>query len=97
MKNLKKIAFGLLVGAMAIGFSSFTTLNAVKRSKFFAVTYYQHANGIYSKVLPANECGDESTNPCNISYVTDPNTTFTYSSRPLTPRTESTEVGKGTN
>lgn len=96
MKNLHKLALGLLVGAMAIGFSAFTTANSVK-SNFFAVTYYQHANGIYSKVLPANECGDESANPCNISYVTDPNTTFTYATRPLTSRTESTEVGKGTN
>ncbi len=33
MKNFKHIAFGLLVGAMAIGFSAFTTKNVVVPAK----------------------------------------------------------------
>lgn len=47
MKNLKKIAFGLLVGAMAIGFSAFTSAssNTVKvtrdaKGKILSVTSY---------------------------------------------------------
>ncbi|MEO7213904.1 hypothetical protein ABIB62_004557 [Mucilaginibacter sp. UYP25] len=40
MKNFKQIAFGLLVGAMAIGFSAFTT---AKSAKFAGAYYYNQA------------------------------------------------------
>jgi hypothetical protein len=43
MKNFQKLVLGLIVGAMAIGFSSFTNAKVVKKSKF--TTYYYTNNG----------------------------------------------------
>jgi hypothetical protein len=40
MKNFKKIAFGLLVGAMALGFSAFTSAKSTK----LAGVYYSTAD-----------------------------------------------------
>jgi hypothetical protein len=61
MKNFKQIAFGLLVGVLALGFSSFTN------SKTTATTWHitSDVSGIYS-VTTAGEC-DEGTTPCNFT------------------------------
>jgi len=61
MKNFKKIAFGLLVGAMAIGLSSFTN------AKTNATTWHisNNMSGIYT-VTTAGEC-DEGVNPCQFT------------------------------
>lgn len=44
MKNFKQVALGLIVGAMAIGFSSFTTAKHAK----FAGAYYSTADQAWS-------------------------------------------------
>jgi hypothetical protein len=46
MKNFKQIAFGLLVGAMALGFSSFT----VNAKRAIGDIYVNNGNGTYSLV-----------------------------------------------
>ena len=68
MKNFKKIAFGLLVGALAIGFSSFTT--GAKRSA--GDVFVNEANdGSYTKLSvsydPSN-CSSASR-PCAYSVT----------------------------
>lgn len=81
MKNFKQIALGLLVGAMAIGFSSFTTAK-----KFTSVTYYQLSQDNYTKLTsPTGNCDPLQSKPhaCTITYSTDPGVaSFTYSARP---------------
>ena len=61
MKNFKQIAFGLLVGALAIGFSSFT--NAKKAP---GDVYAETSSGDYTLITnynPAN-CENTSSNVC---------------------------------
>ncbi|MES2376671.1 MAG: hypothetical protein V4553_08835 [Bacteroidota bacterium] len=95
MKNLKQIAFGLLVGAMAIGFSSFTNSasSSVNKTKF-AKTFYglNQAGTIYSREAsnPADDCTPKSTNPsCVISYPSDQGATLTVGSLPAGSTSES--------
>jgi hypothetical protein len=62
MNNIKKIALGLLVGAMAIGFSAFT--NASAKTNF--ATRYWTNNGTNYVLLsgtpnPADHCGSTSS------------------------------------
>lgn len=94
---MKKVFFGLLVAATALGASAFTNAKTAAASKF-AVIYYQHNDGIYSLVQPTNSCGVAASNPCTISYAVDPGElSFSYADRPLTSRTESTVKAKGAN
>jgi len=68
MKNFKKIAFGLLVGAMAIGFSSFT--NASKKAA--GDVYAETSNGQYTLINgynPAN-CQNTTSNVCAYEVTT---------------------------
>lgn len=89
MKNVKQIAFGLLVGAMALGFSAFTTAK-----KFAAVTYYQTSTNNYEKLAdPEGICDPDQprTNSCTITYASDPGvSSFTYATKPV-GGTESSE------
>ncbi|GAB2971986.1 hypothetical protein GCM10027049_02020 [Mucilaginibacter puniceus] len=65
MKNFKKIAFGLMVGALAIGFSAFTTANNS------SVKYNKDANGKIVSVSASyyNISGDPtSTDPDNFIF-----------------------------
>jgi hypothetical protein len=68
MKNFKKIALGLLVGAMAISFSAFTNANShsLKTSKNSKgqTTYMEY----YYRALP----GGHDTNPADYIYSTNP-------------------------
>lgn len=63
MKNFQKLVLGLLVGAMAIGFSAFT--NAPKKANF--ATRYWTNNGTNYVLLtgglpdPADHCGGTSS------------------------------------
>lgn len=81
MKNFKQIAFGLMISAMAIGFSAFTAAK-----KFAAVTYYQLSQDNYSKLSnPTGTCDvlQPKTHACTITYASDPGvSSFTYSTRP---------------
>jgi hypothetical protein len=81
MKNVKQIALGLIVGAMAIGLSSYTTAK-----KFTAVTFYQLTRDNYTKLTsPSGNCDNLQpvTHACTITYATDPGvSSFTYSTRP---------------
>lgn len=63
MKNLKQIALGLMVGAMAISFSAF--INAPKKNASFATRYWTN-NGTNYVLLsgtpdPADHCGGTSS------------------------------------
>ncbi|QHS55266.1 hypothetical protein GWR56_06820 [Mucilaginibacter sp. 14171R-50] len=65
MKNFKQIAFGLMVGALAIGFSAFTTANSS------SIKYNKDAKGkiISVSALYYNISGDPtSTDPDNFIF-----------------------------
>jgi hypothetical protein len=73
MKNFKKIALGLVVGAIAIGFSSFTNVHGVKKSSF--TTHYYTNNGtnyVAAGTTQPSEanCGGSSTAACIVSSTT---------------------------
>jgi hypothetical protein len=61
MKNFKKITLGLLVGALAIGFSSFT--NAKTSSTTWHIS--NNTSGIYT-VTSDGEC-DAGSSPCQFT------------------------------
>ncbi|WP_179413082.1 hypothetical protein HDF19_10805 [Mucilaginibacter sp. E4BP6] len=68
MKNFKQIAFGLLVGALALGFSSFT--NAKKAA---GDQYGNQANGSYQKLSSAYNpslCENTKSVPCGYEVTT---------------------------
>jgi hypothetical protein len=75
MKNFKQIAFGLLVGALAIGFSAFTNASkSVKASKF--TTYYYTNDGsnyqIGGTTAPdPDNCSVSGSKACVVSSTTD--------------------------
>lgn len=63
MKNFQKLAMGMLVAALAIGFSAF------KEAKPFATTYYQVSPGMYSSNPGAGvTCRNTSSNPCTLIF-----------------------------
>jgi len=78
MKNFKKIALGLLVGTMAIGFSAFT--NAKPAKSKFATFYYglNKAGDTYTRttVNPVASCHSASLPDCVISYTSDKGATL---------------------
>lgn len=85
MKNFKKIAFGLLVGAMALGFSAFTVASN-NHAKFSTVFYgLNEAGTTYTRALsdPSGDCNAQSNLPnCTISYPTDKGASFSSSMIP---------------
>lgn len=89
MKNFKKIALGLVVSGMAIGFSSFTNANAK-----FAKTFYglNHAGTTYARAAsnPSGNCTPLSTIPsCVISYTSDQGASLSVGSLPTGATSES--------
>jgi len=84
MKNLKQLAFGLLVAASAIGFSAFT--NAKPSKAKFATVFYglNQAGTTYTRSLtnPAPTCHSASLPDCVISYPSDKGATLTPGSIP---------------
>ena len=82
MKNFKNVAFGLVVGVLALGFSAFT--NASTGSNRFDKTYYQLSNGTYSSTPPSGTCRNQNSNPCVVNYIgsTPSAEGWTFSSRP---------------
>lgn len=74
MKNFKQLAFGLIVGASAIGFSAFTNAKRVD-SNFFVYTSSSHtqtaiqtASNYQSTTL--SPCGGTTTNVCGVTLPT---------------------------
>lgn len=93
MKNVKQIALGLMVGAMAIGFSAFTNASNGNHSKF-AKTFYglNHAGTTYTRAPsnPSDECTTLSTIPnCVISYPSDQGASLSVGSLPSGSTAES--------
>ncbi|MES2274980.1 MAG: hypothetical protein V4592_03080 [Bacteroidota bacterium] len=86
MKNFKQIAFGLIVGALAIGFSAFT--NAKPSKAKFATTFYSlnQAGTTYTNAGttdPSASCHAKPANPsCVISYASDQGETLDASDLP---------------
>jgi hypothetical protein len=76
MKNLKKIALGLMVGGMAIGFSAFT--NAPKKSHLGTTTdrYYNNNGGVAttdpSKFIyeGSDNCVTDPSSQCSVEWTT---------------------------
>lgn len=72
MKNFKQIAFGLMVGALAIGFSAFTTKNSA------GMKIRRDANGKVLSVvasyyrLPAFASNVSDTDPSHYKFSTSP-------------------------
>jgi hypothetical protein len=67
MKNLKQIALGLVVGAMAIGFSSFT--NAPAKAKFATRYWVNDGSGNYTLIsgMPdLSNCANTSPYDCAV-------------------------------
>jgi hypothetical protein len=77
MKNFKQIALGLMVGAMAIGFSAFTSANnsSIKfnkdeNGKLISVTAaYYNISGDPTSVNPANFIFRDATTPAACSTL----------------------------
>ena len=74
MKNFQKLALGLLVGALAIGFSAFTTPKRVN-SNFYVYTSSSHLQADIQNInnyaaSAADPCGGLTTNVCGITLTT---------------------------
>ncbi|WP_428327903.1 hypothetical protein [Mucilaginibacter sp.] len=86
MKNFKQIAFGLMIGALAIGFSAFTNAKNVNKAKFATVYYgLNHAGTTYAREVadPSDDCTAQSNlKDCTISYPSDQGASFSASSIP---------------
>lgn len=98
MNNFKKVALGLAIAGLAVGFSAFRT--AEKKADALANTYYiLTSNTNYQKVsgseMPSLErCQDSAQHPCVISFATDPGpSNLTPGSLPATPNFQSPERG----
>jgi hypothetical protein len=68
MKNFKKIAFGMLVGALALGFSSFTN---AKRNTTYTFAHIAHStSNLKSDYKFRSDLAgcDESTNICTSDW-----------------------------
>jgi hypothetical protein len=70
MKNFKQIAFGLLVGALALGFSSFTN---AKRSGTYLFVHTVHSTSNtkadYTFVTDPNDCSFSSSDICTAQWM----------------------------
>lgn len=84
MKNFKQIAFGLILGAMVVGFSAFTS--AKSKSPRLTTVYYglNEAGTIYTRSSsdPSGNCHEASLDNCTISYPTDKGASFSSSMIP---------------
>jgi len=92
MKNFKQIAFGLLVGAMAIGFSAFTNAKTFASGDVFV---NRDDSGSYNKIsAPYNpmDCAAD-TPPCAYSVTTAG--ASHVSGTQLTPTQVSTDLANG--
>lgn len=74
MKNLQKLALGLLIGALAIGFSAFTSPKRVN-SNFYVYTSSSHLQADIQNInnyaaSAADPCGGTTTNVCGVDLTT---------------------------
>lgn len=77
MKNFQKLALGLIVAVMAIGFSAFTA-DFKKATKFATITYTYNNSTSSGARIPGNwtlvtegdggNCGTPGTVPCKVSF-----------------------------
>lgn len=98
MNQFKKVALGLAVAGLAVGFSAFKT--AEKKTDALANTYYVLvSNAQYQKVSGSNKpsldkCQETSSHACVISYSVDPGQdNLDPNNLPSTPNYQSTERG----
>lgn len=68
MKNFKNLAFGLVIGALALGFSAFT--NAEPSA--LATVYYHLGGGNYGLTPPEDSECTADPRSCTISFANDP-------------------------
>lgn len=78
MNNIKKIALGLLVGALAIGFSAFTNGPVTKHNGVATARYY-NKTGIVNDMIPGDfiyrdgledDCNSSTTKECTAEWTT---------------------------
>jgi|SRR5258708_7217385 hypothetical protein len=99
MNNIKKIALGLLVGAMAIGFSAFTNATAKKSSGAFTIWYYTLGSDqqTYTRVGTSgpdeNNCVSAQSPKCVIGFSSDKGAHVNANSLPATPSYQSATNG----
>ena len=76
MKNFKKIAFGLIVGSLAIGFSSFTN---ARNHHISSINRYYNTVGTLNDTNPADfeysdgledDCTHSTTQECSAQWST---------------------------
>ncbi|THF53002.1 hypothetical protein E6C50_01990 [Flavobacterium supellecticarium] len=98
MNNFKKVALGLAISGLAVGFSAFRTAEQKKES--LANFYYVLTSpGIYTKApgssMPDLErCANEVPHPCVISFASDQGSNpLNANSLPATPNYQSSEKG----
>jgi len=73
MKKFQKLALGLMVGAMAIGFSAFTNAKVVSKSKGTTYYYYTNDGTNYNYAgtsAPADNCSGSSSAYCIVQTTT---------------------------
>lgn len=92
MKNFKQIAFGLLIGALALGFSSFTngSPKAKKGLTTYVFTHPAHTNSDtksdYTYESEPNGCATSTVNICTAEWSQ--STTPTDGQQPSASATE---------
>jgi hypothetical protein len=92
MKNFKQIAFGLMVGAMAIAFSAFTTGPSKSKNGLanYVFTHPAHSNSDtkvdYIYESDPNGCSQSTTNICTAQWSQ--STAPTNGQQPSTSATE---------
>lgn len=98
MNNFKKVALGLAVAGLAVGFSAFRTAEQKKES--LANFYYVlSAPGVYTKApgssMPSTDnCSEEAVHSCIISFETDQGTNpLNANSLPAPTNFQSSERG----
>jgi hypothetical protein len=76
MKNFKNIAFGLMVGALAIGFSSFTSASVKNHRGITTARYYNNNGGLATSdptkyiFEGTDNCVSDPSSECSLEWTT---------------------------
>lgn len=95
---MKRLFFGLLVAATALGASAFT--NYKGDAARFSTKFYQTGNGVYTDVAPGptHSCALSSSTPCELIFPTETGlSTFNASQIPALSATYGTPAQSNPN
>ncbi len=100
MKNFQKLALGILVGALAIGFSAFTGTTKAEKTTA-SVFYILTSSNQYQKYTggqPSEDgCEDTANHNCVIGFDSDQGSTIDANALPSTPTYQSSTKGLWSN